>query len=118
MNGERRESMKRSFITVMFAVAAAGSISVMFAGSVDAAQPTGETLFKQHCAVCHVDGGNLIAPQKTLHKKDREANNIKTAEAIIKTMRNPGPGMTQFNEKTMPEKDAKAIAEYILTTFK
>jgi cytochrome c6 len=112
------EGMKRGFITAMFAVAAAGSVSVIFAGGVDATQPAGEALFKQHCAVCHVDGGNLIAPQKTLHKKDREKNNIKTAEAIIKTMRKPGPGMTQFNEKTIPEKDAKAIAEYILTTFK
>lgn len=109
--------MKRGLITAIFTVAV-GSIFVMFAGGVDAGQMTGEALFKQHCAVCHVDGGNLIVPQKTLHKKDREKNNIKTAEAIVKTMRNPGPGMTQFNEKTIPEKDAKAIAEYILTTFK
>ena len=111
-------SMKRIFFSAMFAVAAAGSISVMFAGGADAAPSAGEALFKQHCAVCHVDGGNLIAPQKTLHKKDREKNNIKNSEAIIKTMRKPGPGMTQFSEKTIPEKDAKAIAEYILTTFK
>ena len=110
--------MERGFITAMVAVAAAGSIAVLFSGSVDAAQPTGEALFKQHCAVCHVGGGNLITPRKTLHKKDREKNNIKTAEAIIKTMRNPGPGMTAFNEKTIPEKDARALAEYILTTFK
>jgi len=110
--------MKRRFIAAMFAVAAAGSMSVMFIGGVDAAQPTGEALFKQHCAACHVDGGNLIAPRKTLHKKDLDTNTIKTAEAIIKTMRNPGPGMTKFNEKTISEKDAKAIAEYILTTFK
>lgn len=110
--------MKRMPIIAMFAIAAAGSISVMFAAGVDAAQPTGEALFKQHCAVCHVDGGNLITPQKTLHKKDREKNNIKTAQDIIKNMRKPGPGMTQFSEKTIPEKDAKAIAEYIIKTFK
>jgi cytochrome c6 len=110
--------MKRRIVATMFAVAAAGCISVIFAGGVDAAPSTGETLFKQHCAVCHVDGGNLITPQKTLHKKDRDKNNIKTAEDIIKNMRNPGPGMTQFSEKTIPEKDAKAIAEYILKTFK
>ena len=109
--------MKRVLIIAMFAIAA-GSISVMFAGGVEAAQPAGEALFKQHCAVCHVEGGNLITPQKTLHKKDREKNNIKTAQDIIKNMRKPGPGMTQFNEKTIPEKDAMAIAEYILKTFK
>ena len=110
--------MKRVVLTAILAVAAAAVISAMSAGDVVAVQANGEALFKQHCAVCHVDGGNLINPQKTLHKKDREINNIKSAEAIINRMRNPGPGMTQFNEKTIPAKDAKAIAEYILKTFK
>ena len=107
--------MRRGFTAALFAVAA-GSI-VIFSGVVDAAQPNGEALFKQHCAVCHVDGGNVINPQKTLHKKDREANNKKTAESIIETMRNPGPGMTKFDKKTIPDKTAQAIAEYILKTF-
>jgi cytochrome c6 len=33
-------------------------------------------------------------------------------------MRNPGPGMTTFDEKTIPDKQAKEIAEYILKSFK
>ena len=81
------------------------------------AAPSGEALFQSHCKVCHVDGGNIINPAKTLHKKDREAHNIKKAQDIVKTMRNPGPGMTKFDEKTIPNGDAKAIAEYILKTF-
>ncbi len=78
---------------------------------------SGEVLFQQHCSPCHPDGGNNINPQKTLHKKDREANGVKTAEDIIGKMRNPGPGMTKFDEKTLPDADAKAIAEYALKTF-
>lgn len=78
----------------------------------------GESLFKQHCSVCHLDGGNIINPQKTLHKKDREANKVKTAQDIINKMRNPGPGMSTFDEKMISDKDAKEIAEYILKTFK
>ncbi len=77
----------------------------------------GEALFKQNCSPCHPDGGNVINPQKTLHKKDREANGVKTAEDIIGKMRNPGPGMTKFDEKTLPDADARAIAEYELRTF-
>ena len=77
----------------------------------------GEALFKQHCSVCHPDGGNIVNPQKTLHKKDREINGVKTASDIVNKMRNPGPGMTQFDEKTIPEQDAKYIAAYILKTF-
>ncbi|MGE5238322.1 MAG: c-type cytochrome [Chloroflexota bacterium] len=78
----------------------------------------GEALFKAHCAVCHPDGGNIINPQKTLHKKTLDANSIKNAKDIIGKMRNPGPGMTKFDEKTIPDSEAKQIAQYILETFK
>jgi len=78
----------------------------------------GEELFKRYCAICHHDGGNTVNPQKTLSKKDREANGVKTAEDIVARMRNPGPGMAKFDEKTVVDKDAYEIAEYILKTFK
>jgi cytochrome c6 len=80
----------------------------------EAKADAGETLFKQHCAVCHPDGGNIINPKKTLHKKDREANGVKKAEDIVGKMRNPGPGMTKFDKKTISDKEAKEIAEYVL----
>ena len=78
-----------------------------------ASMSMGETKFKEQCAVCHPNGENIINPKKTLHKQDREANNIKTAADILKIMRNPGPGMTKFDDKTIPEKDALEIAQYI-----
>lgn len=81
------------------------------------AAKSGEELFKQHCAVCHPDGGNIINPKKTLLRENREANGIKTAEDIIKNMRNPGPGMTKFDETMLPEQDARAIADYVMKTF-
>lgn len=84
----------------------------------DSGKKSGEALFKENCSPCHPDGGNIINPQKTLHKKDRDANNIRKAGDIMKKMRNPGPGMTKFDKKTMPDSDAKKIADYILKTFK
>lgn len=78
----------------------------------------GEELFKKHCAVCHPNGGNIVNPKKTLSKKDREANGFKTTKDLVKNMRNPGPGMNKFDTKTLPDKDAKAIADYVLKTFK
>jgi cytochrome c6 len=77
-----------------------------------------EAEFKEHCAACHPNGGNIMNPKKTLHKSDLEANNVKTAAGIINKMRNPGPGMTKFDAKTMPDVEAKKIAEYIMKTFK
>ena len=90
--------------------------SVAFAEK--ASKETGEAEFKEHCAVCHLDGGNIINPKKTLHKGDREANNIRNEADIIKTMRKPGPGMTTFDEKTISDQEAKEIAKYIFKTFK
>lgn len=77
----------------------------------------GAELFKQHCFPCHPDGGNVINPQKTLHKKDREVNGVTTAADIVGKMMNPGPGMTKFDEQTLPDADAREIAEYVLKTF-
>lgn len=78
---------------------------------------TGEELFKQHCSVCHPNGGNIINPHETLHKAHREAEKVNTVEAIVNKMRNPGPGMSKFDSNFLPDNDAKAIAEYILKTF-
>jgi len=81
-------------------------------------ESAGAKLFQQHCAACHPNGGNIIKPAMTLHKKDRDANGVKTAKDIVGKMRNPGPGMTRFDAKTISDKDANEIAEYILQAFK
>ncbi len=104
------------------------SILSGFAGApfAEEAQQTGEALFQQNCSPCHPDGGNIFSRDKTLSKKDREKNNIRTADDIVKKMRNPGAfdfhpnqwsGMKIFDEKKLPDADARKIAEYILKTY-
>jgi cytochrome c6 len=68
--------------------------------------------------MCHPEGGNIINAKKTLHGKDLKANNISKPEDIVKVMRNPGPGMTKFDKKTISDKEAMEIAKYILKAFK
>ena len=72
----------------------------------------------KNCVVCHANGGNIINPAKPINKKTLEANGIRKPADIVRQMRNPGPGMTRFDEKTISDKEGKAIAEYILRTFK
>lgn len=79
---------------------------------------SGEASFKKYCVACHSGGGNIIRPAKTLHRKDREANGVKTAADIVRLLRNPGPGMSKFDEKSVPEAEAKAIADYVIDAFK
>jgi cytochrome c6 len=91
---------------------------IAFSAFAQKASPSsGESLFAANCQVCHPDGGNIINPAKTLHQKDRHAHNVKTEADIVKIMRNPGPGMTKFDEKTISDKDAHTIAAYVIKTF-
>jgi cytochrome c6 len=94
-------------------LATVASADIKKGGKVD-----GGLEFKEHCASCHPDGGNIVNPKKTLGKKALAGNGIKSAKDIIAKMRKPGPGMTTFDAKTIPDKEAKAIADYILKTFK
>ena len=94
------------------------SLTCLWLSPADTVQAaTGEELFKQHCSVCHPNGGNIINPKETLHKARREAEKVNTVEAIVNKMRNPGPGMSKFNSNFLSDNDARAIAEYILKTF-
>lgn len=78
---------------------------------------SGEQLFEIHCSGCHSNGGNMVNPSKTLQKMIREANGVKTAKDIVRIMRNPGKGMMKFTSDDLSDRDAKAIAEYIIATF-
>ena len=104
---------------VLFLAIAAAVLFVLHGHAVPASKPvSGKQAFDKNCAVCHKDGGNTINPAKTIHKKDLEASGIAKPADIIAKMRNPGPGMTKFDQKTIPDKTARAIADYVLKTFK
>jgi cytochrome c6 len=108
--------MKRMVIAV--AVIFILSLSTAVFAEKSSEKNPGEAKFKEHCTLCHPDGGNIINAKKTLHKKDLMANNVKNEEDILRIVRKPGPGMTTFDAKTLSDKDAEDIAEYILKTFK
>ncbi|RJQ48966.1 MAG: cytochrome C [Nitrospiraceae bacterium] len=114
--------MKKVFISVV----AVTSVCLFFTIACSSDKPSkpekatevGGALFKQHCALCHPDGKNVIRKEKTLYRQDLEVNGIETPEDIIKVLRNPGPGMRKFDENTMSDEDAREIAVYVLDTFK
>ena len=108
---------KLAFLFLVFIVVC--SLPVAGVSAKEASKESkGERLFMKHCSKCHPDGSNVVTVTKSLNSKDREANTVKTEEDIIKLMRNPGPGMVKFGTKVISEKDAKAIAEYVLKSFK
>ncbi len=116
LNKGETSIMKKKILWLVVAVGICGSVVTARAEKTPSKIP-GEAKFKELCAICHPDGGNIVNPVKTLHKKKLEVNNIKTAADIVRVMRNPGPGMTKFGEKVIPNKEANEVAEYILKTF-
>jgi cytochrome c6 len=117
LQGINREViMKRLAILAMagiFAASAATAFADSRGGKVD-----GKKKFEEHCKVCHPNGGNIVNPKKTLGKADLEKSGIKRPEDIVKIIRNPGPGMTKIDAKTLSDKEALAVADYIMKTFK
>ena len=78
----------------------------------------GAALYRQYCASCHPDGGNVSDPSRTLRRSSLASHHITTADDIVRIMRNPISRMIRFDPASLPDHDARAIAEYILTTFK
>ncbi len=91
---------------------------VTFVSLCSADEKNGETIFKAKCAMCHADGGNAMKPDKSLKKKDLVKNGLKSKADIVKYLRNPGPGMSKFDAKSLPDKDAGDVVEYMQKSFK
>ncbi len=73
---------------------------------------TGKTLFMQHCAGCHVNGGNIIRRGKTLKLSALKRNGIDSAEAIARIARH-GQGIMSGYEKVLGEDGDKLVAIWI-----
>lgn len=91
---------------------------LLLSSAASAASNRGETEFKEHCAACHAGGGNIIKPDKPLSRTALGKHGIKSSKDIVAVIRKPGPGMTAFDKKSISDKEAKAIGDYILKTFK
>lgn len=76
----------------------------------------GKRLFLLNCNVCHIDGKNIILPEKNLKKETLEINGMNTLEAINYQVINGKNGMPAFGGR-LHEKEIQEIANYILLAF-
>lgn len=108
----------RATLCILTVLLTAGSIASVAAAATGKGKIDGKAEFDVHCSGCHPSGGNVINPAKTLLKMNREANGVKSVKDIVRKMRKPGPGMKQYDRKELSDAKAKAIAEYVIKTFK
>ena len=92
-------------------IAVAAVLSVSLLSMPAFAANKGEAVFKEKCASCHPDGGNIINAAKHI-------KGIKKASVIIQQVRKGGGGMPAFDAKAISDADAKLLASYIMKTFK
>lgn len=98
--------MKKSVLCTVITLAA-----TLAAGTCLAQQKGGEAVFKEKCASCHPDGGNIMNPKEQL-------KGLKDTKKIVKKIRQGGGGMPAYDQKSVSDADAKAVADYIVKTFK
>ena len=118
INKLEESEMKKTMISMAILLAVCLSATTGFCDTKKGEKIDGKKEFEEYCAGCHPDGGNTINAQKPLHSKSLKANGVKSEKDIIAKMRNPGPGMTRFDDKTISNKEATAIAKYIMKAFK
>jgi cytochrome c6 len=98
--------MKKSVICLIVGLA-----STIAVGTALAEQKGAEAIFKEKCASCHPDGGNIMNPKEQI-------KGMKDSKKIVKKIRKGGGGMPAFDQKSISDADSKAVADYIIKTFK
>ena len=88
-----------------------GSASVSLATGPD--DSPGALLFKQHCAGCHINGGNIIRRGKNLKLKSLEREQIATVDAIAAIAREGRGQMSGYADVLGSDGD-QLVAEWVL----
>lgn len=76
------------------------------------APPSGARLFAQHCAGCHVNGGNIIRRNKTLKLAALQRNGI-TTEAAIAVIAAQGIGQMGGYRDKLGAGGPEAVASWV-----
>jgi len=72
----------------------------------------GKNLFKNNCAGCHINGGNIIRRSKNLKISSLKRNGIDNPEAIAKIARQ-GIGIMSGYEDVLEDNDDQIVANWV-----
>ena len=72
----------------------------------------GKNLFKNHCAGCHINGGNIIRRSKNLKISSLKRNGFDSTEAIAKIARE-GIGIMDGYKDQLGENGDQVLADWV-----
>ena len=73
---------------------------------------SGKILFNNHCAGCHINGGNIIRRSKNLRMKSLKNNGLNDPEAIAKIARE-GIGIMDGYKEQLGDNGDQIVANWI-----
>uniref|UniRef100_UPI003001B376 cytochrome c553 n=1 Tax=Anunuuluaehu liula TaxID=3049639 RepID=UPI003001B376 len=73
----------------------------------------GEKIFTANCAACHINGNNVLMPDKTLKNDVLAENNMNSISAITNQVKNGKNNMPAFGER-LAEDQIDNVANYVL----
>ncbi len=73
---------------------------------------SGESIFKNHCAGCHINGSNIIRRSKNLKISSLKRNGIETPEAIARIAKE-GIGIMNGYDEVLKENEDQIVANWI-----
>ena len=100
-----RNFLLLSFCTIFFYLSLPKEINAIEAA-------LGETLFKNNCAGCHINGGNIIRRSKNLKISSLKRNKIDNPEAIAKIARQ-GIGIMSGYEDELGDNGDQIVANWV-----
>lgn len=92
------------------------AVAIVVTGFTNPALADGASTFAGKCAACHIGGGNILNPAKTLSLADLTANGKASVDAIITQVTNGAagpPAMPAFGG-ILSDEEIAAVAAYVL----
>jgi cytochrome c6 len=104
--------VKRLFSIVLVAIAL---VSTLFASPAIAADAdNGGKIFSANCAACHMGGGNMVNPEKTLKKETLSKYSMDSLDAIKTQVTNGKAAMPAFGGR-LTAAEIEDVATYVLS---
>jgi cytochrome c6 len=108
----RRTLLKKLISAVLLAIAVVTFAFGRPALAADAAN--GGKIFNANCVACHINGGNVIIPTKTLKSADLEKNGKNSIEAIVTQVTKGNGAMPAFGGR-LTSAQIEDVATYVLS---
>lgn len=101
---------------IISALIAAWAIALLFLPSPVLAVnlSNGAKVFSANCASCHIKGGNLVNPSKTLKSADLEKFDMASLDAIKTQVTNGKAAMPAFKGR-LTDEQIEDVANYVLS---